>query len=486
MRVELRDIHKSFGSVRANIGITLTAEAGTIHGLLGENGAGKSTLMKILAGFLAPDRGQIVLDGTPARITSPSDAIRLGIGMLHQDPLDFPPLSVLDNFLFGSPGGLVPDRRAARRELDALASQFGFALDPDARGEELTVGERQQLEIVRLLWLGARVLILDEPTTAISAPQRIKLFAALRALAGQGKVVFFVSHKLEEVLDLCDVVTILRHGRVVGQVPMPCETRRLVQLMFGQDLPRTPRPRIPPGRPVLEVSGISVSDARLTLEGVSLQAREGEVVGLAGLEGSGQRLFLHACAGLARVTTGRICVAGRDVTGRSYHEFLAAGGAYLPAGRIGEGLIPGLTLAEHVAIAEEGGVFLDWRSATQVAARRITEFAIRGTPQTTVENLSGGNQQRVLLALLPDIITVLLMEHPTRGLDLGSAEEIWRRLLERRVRGTAIVFASSDLDELRDRSDRIFVFSGGRVAGPLDADQATIERLGQLIGGKGV
>ncbi len=493
MRVELRDIHKSFGPVRANDGISLVAEAGTIHGLLGENGAGKSTLMKILSGFQAPDRGQIVLDGTPARITSPAEAIRLGIGMLPQDPLDFPPLSVLDDFLLGSPGGLILDRRRARGALRALAAHFEFALDPGARCEDLTVGERQQLEILRLLWLGARVLILDEPTTAISAPQRSKLFAALRTMAEEGKVVFFVSHKLEEVQALCDTVTVLRRGRVAGEAPMPCETGRLVQLMFGQDLPRPHRPAGPRGGTiargpaVLDLAHVTVGDARLTLEDVSLQVRAGEVVGLAGLEGSGQRLFLHACAGLARVAGGRIRIAGRDLAGRSYRQFLAAGVVYLPAGRLGEGLIPGLTLREHVAIAaERPSVFVDWRTATQSAAQRIGQFDIRGTPETRVQELSGGNQQRALLALLPDDITVLLMEHPTRGLDLEAAEEIWRRLLERRMQGTAIVFASSDLDELLERSDRIAVFSGGGVAGPLDADRVTVEHLGELIGGKGI
>jgi simple sugar transport system ATP-binding protein len=487
MRVQLKDIHKSFGRVRANDGVSLAAEAGTVHGVLGENGAGKSTLMKILFGILQPDSGQVVLNGTPVRIASPAQAIRLGIGMLHQDPLDFPSLSVLDNFLLGSPGGLVLGRGRARDALGRLAARFGFALDPDARCEDLTIGERQQLEILRLLWLGVQVLILDEPTTAISAAQRSQLFAALRAMAGQGTVVFFVSHKLEEVQEICHAVTVLRRGRVAGRSPMPCETARLVRLMFGQELPRTARARLALGPPILELADVTASDTRLTLERVSLQVRAGEVVGLAGLEGSGQRLFLHACAGLAHVTGGRVRIGGRDLSGRSYPQFLAAGVAYLPAGRLGEGLIPGLTLAEHAALADRRrAVFVDWRAATRAAARRIEEFGIRGTPHADVRALSGGNQQRALLALLPDHVAVLLMEHPTRGLDLESAEEIWRRLLDRRAQGTAMIFSSSDLDELLERSDRILVFSGGRVAGPLDARRATVEQLGELIGGKGV
>src|SRR5579883_3009176 len=241
MRVELREISKSFGPVRANDGISLVVEGGTIHGILGENGAGKSTLMKILSGFLAPDRGQILVDGVPVRVASPADAVRLGIGMLHQDPLDFPTLTLLDNFLLGAPGRVAPDRRRARDQLMALAAEFGFTLNPDVLCGTLTVGERQQLEI----------LILDEPTTAISPSQRARLFAALRAMARQGRVILFVSHKLEEVQELCDRVTVLRQGRVAGEVSMPCETRHLVHLMFGQPLPPSGRGRAPSDLPCL-------------------------------------------------------------------------------------------------------------------------------------------------------------------------------------------------------------------------------------------
>lgn len=486
MRVELREIHKSFGPVHANDGVSLVADSGTVHGLLGENGAGKSTLMKVLSGSQVPDSGRIVLDGHPVRIGAPVEAIRLGIGMLHQDPLDFPRLSVLDNFLLGAPTGVMPDRRRVRAALDALARRFGFTLHPDAPCRDLSVGERQQLEILRLLWLGARVLILDEPTTAISDSQRIRLFTTLREMAAEGKVVFFVSHKLEEVEMLCDRVTVLRRGLVTGESAKPYDRSALVRMMFGQDLPRPSRERIPLGPPVLDLVDVAVADPRLTLEHVSLEVRSGEVIGLAGLEGSGQRPFLHACAGLARPLHGGVRVAGRDMTGCAYRDFLAAGVAYLPAGRLGEGLIPGLTLTEHVAIASgRGGMLVDWRAAAAATAGRIGAFNIRGRPDTLVEALSGGNQQRALLALLPERLAVLLMEHPTRGLDLEASEDIWHRLLERRRRDTAIVFASADLDELLERSDRIFVFFGGRIAGPLDARRTTVEQLGAQIGGAG-
>ncbi len=487
MRVELIDIHKHFGPVHANDGITLTVEAGTIHGILGENGAGKSTLMKILSGFILADHGQILLDGKVVDIRSPAQAISAGIGMLHQDPLDFGALTVLDNFLLGSPGPAVPHRDRARNELKTLAAQFDFNLNPDAPLSSLSVGERQQLEIVRLLWLGARVLILDEPTTAISAQQRGKLFAALHKLAEQGKAVLFVSHKLEEVQELCSMVTVLRRGKVAGEMTVPFDTGRLVQLMFGQALPPGQRARVELGAPVLELKAGTLADPRLTIGPLSLDFRAGEVVGLAGLEGSGQRMFLRACAGLVRSASGRVVVAGRDMTGRGYRQFLDAGVAYLPAGRLEEGLITGLTVTEHVALAERSqAVLVDWRAATRSAETRIQEFNIRGRPRTEVQELSGGNQQRVLLALLQPRLRLLLMEHPTRGLDIESAEYIWGRLLERRRQGTALIFASSDLDELLERSDRSLVFVGGRVSAPVDARGATVEQLGQLIGGKGL
>lgn len=485
MKVELHDIHKHFGPVRANDGISLCVEAGTIHALLGENGAGKSTLMKVLSGFFSADRGTILLDGRPVSMDSPSQAIACGVGMLHQDPLDFPALSVLDNFLLGSPGRFFPDRRRGRQALLDLAAQFDFQLDPEARVSALGVGERQQLEILRLLWLGVQVLILDEPTTAISAQQKEKLFAALRQLAAQGRTVIFVSHKLPEVEELCQRVTVLSHGRVAGEAEMPCATEHLVRMMFGQEIVQSKRPPTPLGQVVLELDRLTVSDWRLEVRNLSLQVRAGEVIGLAGLEGSGQRLVLQACAGLRRPSSGRIHIAGRDLTGRPYSRFLDAGVAYMPAGRLEEGLIPGMTLAEHVALAGRSRAFLvDWKATARTAAERIRQYNIVGTPASPVESLSGGNQQRTLLGLLPSNLRVLLMEHPTRGLDVESTEYIWQQLQQRTQQGTAILFASADLDELLDRSDRLLVFFSGRVK-ELNARETSVQQLGEWIGGKG-
>lgn len=486
MKVELRNIHKHFGPVRANDGITLTIEPGTIHGILGENGAGKSTLMKVLTGFIFADQGEILLDGRPVTLTSPAEAVRLGVGMLHQDPLDFLALRVLDNLLVGSSPNILPDRAGARRALQDLCAQFDFNLDPDAGIASLSMGQRQQLEIVRLLWLGVRVLILDEPTTAISAQQKAKLFAALHKLAAQGKTVIFVSHKLEEVAALCTQVTVMARGKVTGEALMPCPTERLVQMMFGQAITVKKRAALPLGQPVVELSRLSVSDWRLEVKDLSLTLRAGQVIGLAGLEGSGQRLLLQALAGLLRPLRGHIRIGGQEMTHRAYRHFLQAGVAFVPANRLDEGLVAGLTVTEHVALAQRRQPFLvNWEQASQTAAARITQFNIKGRPTTPVEALSGGNQQRTLLGLLPPHLRLLLMEQPTRGLDMESIEMIWGLLQERTRAGLAIVFASADLDELLDRSDHLLVFFGGRVAGPLDSRQTSVEQLGELIGGKG-
>ncbi|MCJ7736629.1 MAG: ATP-binding cassette domain-containing protein [Anaerolineae bacterium] len=486
MKVELVGIHKSFGSVHANRGIHLTLEPGTIHGLLGENGAGKTTLMKSLSGYLTPDSGTISVDGERVSFGSPDEALRRGIGMLHQDPLDFPQMRVLDNLMLGQGQRLKPDWRWGRQVLKDLGARFRFDLDPDAEVSKLTVGERQQLEILRLLALGVKVIILDEPTTGISTLQKARLFETLRQLAAdEGYAIVFVSHKLEDVEQLCQRVTVLRQGAVMGEVEMPCSLDHLIELMFGRGLPSVECPLVEPGPAVLEMDDVTIPSYRLTVEDVNLQVRGGEVIGLAGLEGSGQRLFLRACAGLERVTSGCIRIDSQDMTAAPYRRFLESGIAYVPASRMEEGLVPGLSLTEHFALADRHGpFFVDWTASRRRAAERIREFNIIGQPATLVEALSGGNQQRALLALLRSGLRLLFLEHPTRGLDVDSANWIWQQLLARREEGTAILFISADLDELMERADRLVVFSGGRMSAPLAACDTSVEQLGYLIAGK--
>ena len=487
MRLELKHIHKHFGSVHANDDITLTIESGTIHGLLGENGAGKSTLMKILSGFIHRDAGEILLDGNAVAFKNPAAAIRAGIGMLHQDPLDFPPLTVLDNFLLGREGGFIQNRAGALADLKRYSQQFGFDLDPDSLVSALTVGERQQLEIMRLLSFGAKILIFDEPTTGISLPQKIKLFETLRLLAQQGMTVIFVTHKLQDAEDLCGKVTVLRLGQVTGEVTCPFTADQLVRLMFGQSLETHAHETVALGEPVLELRDVCVADYRLRVPEINLQVRSGEVIGLAGIEGSGQRLFLRACAGLDQPVTGEIRLGGARMNRQPYREFLERGVAYLPAGRLEEGLVPGLSLTEHFILAKRSTeFFINWSAAQTHAQTRIQEYNIRGIPASHVEALSGGNQQRALLALLQPDLKLILLEHPTRGLDIESTMWVWSQLLERRQRGAAILFASADLDEILEYSDRILVFSGGRVARAVNAKETSAHQLGELIGGKGL
>lgn len=486
MNIELRHIHKHFGKVHANDDIVLNIPAGTIQGILGENGAGKSTLMKVLSGFIQADSGEILLDGKAVIIKSPADAIRYGIGMLHQDPLDFPPMRLLDNFLLGRSGGLFPDRKTVAREIHNLAVQFDFSLDPETYVDSLTVGERQQLEILRLLWLGARVLILDEPTTGISASQKDKLFETLRKLAKQGMTIIFVSHKLEDVEVLCHKVAVLRSGQLVGEASAPFNAKKLVEMMFGKEISLGTRQTTSPGRSVMELRGLAIEDVRLHIAGIDLKVHAGEVIGIAGMEGSGQGPFIRACAGLIRPVNGNVLVNDRDLTGKSYHIFKNNGVSFMPASRMEEGLVPGLTLTEHFVLAEETqGVFIDGDKGTKLAEERIKSFNIRGTPVSTVESLSGGNQQRALLALLRTPLSLILLEHPTRGLDIESTIYIWSKLKERCQQGTSIIFVSSDLEEILQYSDRVLVFFSGKVTPLLEASSLTTEKLGELIGGMG-
>ena len=487
MEVQLVDIRKHFGPVKANDGISLSIPAGTIQGVLGENGAGKSTLMKILSGFQPADRGRILLDGAQVAIGSPADAIRHGVGMLHQDPLDFPAMRVVDNLLIGAPGDIIPRRSDAASAVGEHAKSLGLSIDLKADVSSLTVSQRQQLELMRLLWLGARVLILDEPTTGISAAQKTELFATLRRLAAQGKTVIFVSHKLEEVQELCTRIAVLKQGRLVGEATPPFEVKQLVTMMFEREVTPGERVVCAPGDNLLQLTSVAVERGRIRLEGLDLEVHEHETIGLAGMEGSGQSLLLKACAGLVPPVAGQIALRGNDLTGKPYRHFKRRGVAYVPAARLEEGLVAGLSLTDHFLLTQRNpGVFIDREKGRRIAEQRIAEFNIRGRPSHTVESLSGGNQQRALLALVKPEAKLMLLEHPTRGLDIESVIYLWGRLKERCDNGGAILFTSSDLDELLRYSDRILVFFSGRVSAPMDAASTTVDELGRLIGGGGV
>jgi simple sugar transport system ATP-binding protein len=342
------------------------------------------------------------------------------------------------------------------------------------------------LELVRLLAGGARLLILDEPTTGISAEQKDLLFDSMRKLAyEEGKTLILVSHKLEEVQELCNHAFVLRRGKLVGEIDVPCPNEELVAMMFGQVPEQSERPGFDMGDPVLEVQNATISDRRLTIRDVNVAVKAGEVFGLAGLEGSGQRHLIQACAGLLVPESGQIRLAGEDVTHWSYHRMQHAGMGYVAAGRLEEGLVAGLSLTEHLVLAQpEHSFFVDWNGARKEMEGRIEHYQIVGRPDSTADELSGGNQQRLLFSLLNTPLKLLLLEHPTRGLDVRSADYTWSLLYKRREDGTAILFMSADLDEVIERSDRIAVFSGGKMSRIVDAKETSVDELGHLIGGQ--
>ncbi|MDF1500399.1 MAG: ATP-binding cassette domain-containing protein [Anaerolineales bacterium] len=486
MHIQLQNIHKHFGDVKANDGITLEFEPGKIYGVLGENGAGKTTLMKVLSGYHKPDHGTIVIDWTDRSFFSPADALAAGIGMIYQDPLDVPSMRTVENYVLGRSGALAVDLGKAEEELTAFASTVGFEVNPRAYIDTLSLGERQQLELIRLLSLGADLLILDEPTTGISADQKEQLFNSLQKLAGKdGKIIILVSHKLSEVQELCDEVYVLRRGRKVGGVTLPATKQSLVSLMFEELPKRTERASYIREHTIMQLQDLQLSDGRILVGPLNLELHAGEVLGLAGLEGSGQQLLLRACAGLVEAESGKIIIEERDMTRFGYHKRREEGVAYMPSGRLEEGLVEGLSLTDHFVLAEpQHGFVIQRERYQQLTEERIDEYQIVGQSTSRVEELSGGNQQRALLALLRKSARLILLEHPTRGLDVRSAEWIWQVLFQRAAEGAGIIFFSADLDEIIERSDRIAAFSGGQMSRIVTADQTTTDELGHMIGGE--
>ena len=480
MSLSVRQVSKRFGDLLANDAVDLELSAGTVHAVLGENGAGKSTLMKVIAGTLSPDAGEIRLDGEPITLGSPGAALAAGVGMLAQEPLVCLPFTARENFRLGSRWSLDEAGRLLTHE----GRRLGFDIDPTALTRTLSIGERQQLEIVRLLARGIKVLILDEPTSGLTGPQREQLFSSLHRLADEGLIVLFVSHKLPEVNELCGSVTVMRHGRVVGERTLPQPERELVNLMFEHGLTEAPRSPVATHlSSVAELTEVSAGYGRQAIVNVDLQVGSGEVIGVAGIEGSGQAALVRVLAGQTPVRRGRLRINGRDLTGKGPSEFLAEGVVFVPGGRLEEGLLPGLSISEHLELAHGQRLVVDWKHAGERAQAGIEAFRVRGKPDTAVDQLSGGNQQRVLLSLLPPKVSLLVMEQPTRGLDIDSAAYVWGRLLERRQQGTAIVFASADTDEIRTYADRILVVFDGRVIANRPSADLEASELGGLLGG---
>jgi ABC-type uncharacterized transport system ATPase subunit len=495
--LEMRGIIKRFPGVRACNGIDFDVRAGEVHALLGENGAGKSTLMKILYGLYQPDGGSILLNGQPVQIHTPTDAISLGIGMVHQHFMLVDTLTVEENVALGlrsSRGALLDlDRVAAR--IRELAQTYGLSVDPKAPVWTLSVGERQRVEILKTLYRGAALLILDEPTAVLTPQEVDELFVTLRQMARDGHGLVFISHKLGEVLALSDRITVLRNGSLAGSLPTAGATRnQLARLMVGREV-------------LLERQHAPVhgADVRLALRGVSalgvtgqpalrevtLDVRAGEILGVAGVSGNGQRELAEAIAGLRPLTQGQIWLENQEITRWSTAARTANGLAYIPEERMHDGVIRNFTVAENLVLQDHtrapysNGFFLNFRAIAQRSQALVEQFRVKTpTIDTPIKSLSGGNIQKVIMAReLARNPRVLIAAQPTRGVDIGATEYIHQRLLAQRQEGTAMLLISEDLDEILALADRIAVLYEGRVMGILERDQATAEQLGLMMAG---
>jgi general nucleoside transport system ATP-binding protein len=496
LAVRLRGIGKRFPGVIANHDIDIDVRAGTVHAVVGENGAGKSTLMKILYGVQKPDSGTIEVDGRPASMSSPADAIKLGIGMVFQHFMLADNLSVLENVVLGAEKlHGIGDR--ARAEVERISGTYGFALDPDQLVEELGVGERQRVEILKVLYRGAKVIILDEPT-AVLVPQEVDaLFGNLRELKKEGHTLIFISHKLDEVLAVADDITVVRRGTTVAAVhPEDVTAHELAELMVGSELPspNTEESTVS-DQGMLELVDVTLTDAagRRLLDGISLRIHRGEVLGIAGVEGNGQTELTEVVIGMRRPTAGRVELADSEITTWSTRARREAGVGYVPEDRQRHGLLLDAPLWENRILGHQTrkpvvkGVWLDRAGARRDAQRIVDQYDVR-TPsiETTAQALSGGNQQKFIVGREMSGDPVLLVaSHPTRGVDVGAQAAIWDHIRDARARGLAVLLISADLDELIGLSDSIKVILRGRFAGDFDPQQVTPTELGSAMTGAG-
>ncbi|MCJ2164387.1 MULTISPECIES: ATP-binding cassette domain-containing protein [unclassified Pseudodesulfovibrio] len=481
--IVLNDIHKHYGRVRANDGISLTLEPGRIYALVGENGAGKSTLMRILAGHTRPTSGTLTFGGETITYLTPTLAREKGVGMLYQDPLDFPAMPVWENFQLGAP-------KRTKREVVDIIGELSFRLDacflPDEPVSSLTVGERQLLELLRLLDLGASTLILDEPTTGITPEQKQDLFDLLMKLAREeGHTIVLVTHKLSEAFEMADSIFIMRQGALVGTLTPPYDEKELVSLMFGEtadsEAAPLPEPPAPGGTPRLVMHDALFAGPKYSMGNLNFTARPGECIGLAGLDGSGQELFLRGLCGLDRMPGGSFDLDGITHRNNDFNTLRKAGVQFVPADRLNLALFPALNLMEHITLAfpDREGDLTDFYQSQCVEG-----FNLQAHPETQAVELSGGNQQRLLLSLIPDQTKLLLMEHPTRGLDAGSARQVWNHLKERCANGSTMIFFSPDLDEVLEHSHRVIVFYDRAIAAVVEGEDISMNVVGALMAGK--
>jgi general nucleoside transport system ATP-binding protein len=504
--VRLVDIHKSFGPVRANRGASLEVKRGEIHALVGENGAGKSTLMRVLSGMYAPSSGTMEVDGRDVTGWSTAEAIAAGVGMVHQHFMLVPTLTVAENVVLGCEitKGLVLDRARSEREVAALSERTRLTVRPDRRVADLSVGEAQRVEILKTLFRGTRILILDEPTAVLSPPEIDELWDVLRQMRSRGETIVLITHKLDEVMTISDTITVMRHGRTVARMRTAETTPgEIAKAMVGRDVQlaidyESPA-AIPPAAgavnahavPLLEVKDLRVTDQRLAhaVDGVSFNVHAGEILGIAGVEGNGQTELVEALAGLRPVAGGRVFLSRREITDLSVRARGDTGLSHIPEDRHARGLVLDYTVAENLILGQQHrfgrGLRLDRNRILENAHREIEAFDIRpADPLLSARALSGGNQQKVVIAReMSRPFQLLLAAQPTRGVDVGATEFIHARLREARDAGKAILLVSADLAEILALSDRIGVMYGGRLVASMPRAAASKEVLGRYMTG---
>lgn len=495
--VEMRDVVKRFPGVVANDGVNLEVRAGEIHALLGENGAGKSTLMNLLFGLYQPDQGEIAINGQPVRFNGPRQAVEAGLGMVHQHFMLIPRFTVAENVILGNEGaGTALDRASAERRVTEIGASYGLDVDPHSRVGDLSVGMQQRVEILRALYQGSRILILDEPT-ALLTPQEVEdLYLILSRLKADGGTIIFITHKLREVAAVSDRVTVIRRGKTIGtRITSETTAAELAELMVGREvLLRVNRPPAKPGETILRGEHLvcTADHGRRTLEVGSIHLRRGEILGVCGVEGNGQTELVEVLSGLRAPDSGTLRIHDAEVTGRNATGFRRAGVSYIPEDRHGRGLVLDFPLWENVLLGNtdrKGFVSGGRVFGTRIRAltrELMTRFDVRApSPAVPARALSGGNQQKLIIAREldrnPDI---LLAIQPTRGLDVGAIEFVHRSLVETRDAGKAVLLLSFDLDEILDLSDRIVVLCEGRIVGEFAGANVSRAELGLLMGGR--